>query len=262
VGDLAELVLVLDGEGGAGSRGVVDALEDGVDEVHSLLLEAEVLGQGGLRELHIEVDRLAGVSGGNSRAEEVVPDVIEEHHALLPQELDLEGRKQSTGVRVQSHPALLPHVQKGLHVVLDELILHQLLMEALVGQFVLLVDLAQDLLQLLLRNDLLGDMTFVGALNVQVSHPLALLLLQAELDLPPVDGDSFFRHHDGRQGLRVGLGLRGLGGHVVVRGVLGDLLLVYGYLGNGDFGLLCSGKGLEELLDYVDRLWSRVWLNR
>ncbi len=97
---------------------------------------------------------------------------------------------------------------------------------------------------------------------MQVAYPLVLLLLQTELDLPSIDGDGLLGHHDGRQRLGVGLGLRGLRRHVVMGCVLRDLLLVYGYLGDGDLVLLWSRKGFEELFDYIRGLRGRFWLNR
>lgn len=42
-------------------------------------------------------------------------------------------------------------------------------------------------------------------------------------------------------------------------GVLGYRLLVDCYPRHRDFILLRSGKGLEELLDDIDGLWSRLW---
>lgn len=81
---LAEFVLVLDSEGHTGCKGIIDTLENSIDHIHSLLLKTEVLGHGGLGELDVEVDGLAGVGRGYGSAEEVVADVVEEHHALLP----------------------------------------------------------------------------------------------------------------------------------------------------------------------------------
>lgn len=44
-------------------------------------------------------------------------------------------------------------------------------------------------------------------------------------------------------------------------GVLRYLLLVNCYLRHRDFILLRSGKGFEELLDYIDWLWNRLGLH-
>lgn len=130
---LAQLVLVLDRQRHARSRGVVDTLKNSIDQVHSLLLKTEVLGQSWLREFDIQVDGLAGVGRRDGGAEEVVADVVEEYHALLSKEFDLEGRKQAAGVGMQCHPACLTEAQKGFNVVLDELLLDQVQIDALVG---------------------------------------------------------------------------------------------------------------------------------
>ena len=83
MGYFAKFVLILDGKGHTGRRGIIDTLENCIDQIHSFFLEAEVLGHGGLGELDVEVDGLAGVGWGYGSAEEVVTDVVEEYRAFL-----------------------------------------------------------------------------------------------------------------------------------------------------------------------------------
>lgn len=142
VRNLAEFVFVLDGQRHTRCRLVVDALEDSVDEINGLLLEAEELHQGGLGELDVEVDGFAGVDGGDGHAEEVVADVVEEYQTLLTEEFDLVRLQQAGRVGEKRYPALFADREERFDIVLDKFLIDQLLIDNLIRQFVLQVDLA------------------------------------------------------------------------------------------------------------------------
>lgn len=75
--------------------GVVDAFEDGCDEIVGFLLEGEELEHGVRTEFDVEVYRFAGVVRRDGNAEEVIADVVEEHETVLPDKLNLVGLQQA-----------------------------------------------------------------------------------------------------------------------------------------------------------------------
>jgi hypothetical protein len=179
VDDAAVFVGVFYFDGDGGGLCAVDGFVDGGDEVDGEFDEAEEEQHGVRAEFDVEVDRFAGVVGGDGETEEVVAHVVQEKEAFLADEFGGKGGQQSGAFGVDADLAVVGvDLHEWFDVVFEELLLLELFVDYFVGEFVLHVDLLDYLQQFLLGDDFVETLAFVAAVEEKVAQLLSPLFLQ------------------------------------------------------------------------------------